>query len=92
MLLNLGNHYAANNLRNRLAKVMRHTICPKAGRRDTPIPEHAADCPACWLLSAQLDPSTVFRVYAIVPPQPPRHQLDSGKTHLAFSGLDFVLY
>ncbi len=95
--INLGGHYAGNNLRNGLANVMRRAICPETERRGTPTPEHVASCPACWLLSAQLDPGTVFRAYAIAPPQPPRHQLEAGAMFrfglsLFGSGLDFLPY
>lgn len=81
--INLGGHYAGNNLRNALANVMRRATCSQSGQRaPTPTPPddaHAATCPACWLLSANLDPGTVIRAYAVVPPLPPRSHLEAGE-------------
>lgn len=75
----LGGHYAGNNLRNALANVMRRATCAEFNRSKPPTPEHAATCPACWLLSANLDPGSVIRAYAIVPPIPPRSRLETGE-------------
>lgn len=85
--IKLGGHTAGNSLRNALANVMRRTTCPEAGRRDPryyPSPEHAAACPACWLLTANLDPGTIVRAYALIPPIPPRTDLQPGD-HFAFA-------
>lgn len=76
--LNLAGHLAGNNLRNGLASIMLYATCPKTDRRSKPTPEHAASCPACWLLAAEVDPGTVARGYALVPPQPPGYGLDAG--------------
>lgn len=78
--LNLDHHLAGNNLRNGLASIMLYATCPETHRRSKPTPEHAATCPACWLLAAELDPGTVVREYALVPPQPPRTWLEAGNT------------
>jgi hypothetical protein len=83
--IKLGGHYAGNALRNALANVMRHATCPETARRGDPTPTlpsnaHAATCPACWLLAANLDPGTIVRAYALVPPIPPRYQLAAGET------------
>ena len=77
-LIKCGGHYAGNALRNALANVMLRATCPEAARRGDPSPEHAATCPACWLLAANLDPGTIVRAYALVPPMPPRQQLAAG--------------
>lgn len=95
--VHLGGHAAGNNLRNGLANVMRRATCPETGRRGVPTPEHAAVCPACRLLAAEFDPGTVFRPYAIVPPQPPRRQVRPGDMFsfgltLFGSGRDYLPY
>lgn len=76
--INLGGHTAGNTLRNALANVMRRATCPEYSRRRDPDPAHAATCPACWLLAANLDPGTIVRAYAVVPPIPPRSRLEAG--------------
>ncbi|MCA9925256.1 MAG: CRISPR system precrRNA processing endoribonuclease RAMP protein Cas6 [Anaerolineales bacterium] len=76
--IKLGGHHAGNSLRNALANVMRRAVCPETSRRGDPTPEHAATCPACWLLSANLDPGTVVRAYALIPPTPPQYDLQPG--------------
>lgn len=78
--IRLGGHYAGNNLRNGLANVMRRAVCPEAQRRGDPSPEHTAVCPVCWLLASNLNPGTVVRAYAIVPPIPPKNHLQKGDT------------
>ena len=82
--IKFGGHYAGNNLRNALANVMRRATCPENGRHGDPTPEHVATCPACWLIAANLDPGTIVRAYAVVPPIPARHQLQAGE-HFAFA-------
>ena len=95
--IKLGGHYAGNGLRNGLANVMLRATCPEGGRRSEPAPEHAATCPACWLLAANLDPGTIVRAYALVPPLPPRQQVADGDS-FAFGltlfgrGFDFLPY
>ncbi|MCP4417784.1 MAG: CRISPR system precrRNA processing endoribonuclease RAMP protein Cas6 [Chloroflexi bacterium] len=76
--IKLGGHYAGNNLRNALANVMRRTVCPETRRNGNPSPEHTAACPACWLLTSNLDPGTVIRAYALIPPIPPQWNLSPG--------------
>ena len=78
--INFGGHYAGNNLRNALANVMRRATCPDRNRQGDPSPAHAATCPACWLLTANLDPGTIVRAYAVVPPIPARHQLQADES------------
>lgn len=80
--IKLGGHYAGNSLRNALANVMRHATCPENRQRGDrpPSPAHAATCPACWLLTADLDPGTIVRAYAIVPPIPGKWDLAPGDT------------
>lgn len=75
----LDGHMAGNNLRNALANVMLHATCPETSRRETPTPEHAAVCPACWLLAAETDPGSVVRAYTVVPPQPSRQRVPAGE-------------
>ena len=76
--IKMGGHYAGNNLRNALANVMRRSTCPETSRRGDPTPAHAATCPACWLLTANLDPGTVVRAYALIPPIPTQYDLNPG--------------
>lgn len=83
-VIKLGRHYAGNNLRNALANVMLRATCPKGyGRYQPPQAQpsdaHVAACPACWLLAANLDPGSVVRAYAVVPPMPARHELAEGE-------------
>ena len=61
-------HMAGNALRNGLAQIMRQTTCPEQTNRPKPTAEHAAICPACFLLAADIEPGTVTRGYALVPP------------------------
>ena len=77
--IKLGGHYAGNNLRNALANVMRRATCSETLRQGDPSPEHTAVCPACWLLASNLDPGTVVRAYAVVPPLPPKYDLALGE-------------
>lgn len=75
----LDHHLAGNNLRNALANVMLHATCPETSRRAQPTPEHAAVCPACWLLAAETDPGRVVRAYTVVPPLPARERVPAGQ-------------
>lgn len=77
--VNLGGYYAGSNLRNALANVMRRAVCDETRQRGDPAPEHAAVCPACWLFTANLDPGTVVRAYALIPPLPPAQRLEAGE-------------
>ncbi|MFQ5399996.1 MAG: CRISPR system precrRNA processing endoribonuclease RAMP protein Cas6 [Anaerolineae bacterium] len=75
----LARHYAGNNLRNALASVMLRATCSETNRRAKPTSEHAAACPACWLLSAEINPGSVVRAYALVPPLPLRDVVQPGE-------------
>lgn len=69
--IRLGHYQGAERLRDALAQVMLRAVCPETQRARKPTPEHAAACPACWLLAADTDPGTVRRVYSLAGPQPP---------------------
>ncbi len=73
--IKLGGHYAGSNLRNALSNVMRRAVCDETRRHGDPSPEHTAVCPACYLFSSNLDPGTIVRAYAIVPPLPALHDV-----------------
>jgi hypothetical protein len=95
--LKLAGHLAGNNLRNAMANVMRYSTCPETNRRERPSPEHAATCPACWLLSADLDPGSVVRAYCVLPPMPPQDYLQPGESFvfgltIFGDGLQFLPY
>ncbi|MEW5987707.1 MAG: hypothetical protein AB1791_13825, partial [Chloroflexota bacterium] len=66
--VHLGRYEAGERLRNALASVMLRATCPQTHRAAKPSPEHAAVCPACWLLAAEVDPGSVVRAYSLVPP------------------------
>ncbi len=66
-----GQYQGAERLRDALAQVMLRAVYPETRRTENPSPEHAAVCPACWLLASQTDPIAVRRVYSFVGPQPP---------------------
>lgn len=98
--INLGGHTAGNSLRNALANVMRRTTYPEShgdGRHSDPSPEHKAGCSACWLLTYTLDPGTIVRADAFIPPIPSRTHLQPGY-HFAFAltlfgdGFRYLLY
>jgi hypothetical protein len=63
--IKLGEYQGAERLRDALAQVMLRTVCPNTQRTEKPSPEHAAVCPACWLLAAQTDPGEVRRATAL---------------------------
>lgn len=69
--IRLGQYQSAERLRDGLAQIMLRAVCPETRRAERPSPEHAAVCPACWLLAAQTDPGAVRRVYSLAGPQPP---------------------
>ena len=77
--VHLHHHHAGNSIRNAIANVMLHATCPLHPRPQAPPPEHVATCPACWLLAANLEPGSVVRAYAIVPPIPPIRSLAAGE-------------
>jgi hypothetical protein len=64
----LGGYQGGERLRNALASVLLQATCPENPRRKQPTPEHAAVCPACWLLAAEVEPGEVRRAYSLVPP------------------------
>ncbi len=70
---------AGNYLRNGMASVMLRATCTETHRTARPTPEHAARCPACWLLAAQVEPGKVRRAYSMAPPLPARQQLRPGE-------------
>lgn len=63
-------YMAGNALRNGLANIMLKATCPDRARQAIPTPEHAATCPACYLLAAETEPGAVVRNYAMIPPLP----------------------
>ena len=71
--IKLGGYQAGERLRDALASVMLRAVCPEMQRGEKPTPQHAAGCPACWLLAADTDPGNVRRAYTLAPPLP---QLD----------------
>lgn len=73
--IRLGQYQGAERLRDALAQVMLRAVCPETRRAQKPSPEHAAVCPACWLLAADTDPGLVRRVYSLAGPQPPMDTL-----------------
>jgi hypothetical protein len=77
--IRLGQYQGAERLRDGLAQVMLRAVCPETLRRERPTPEHAAVCPACWLLASQTDPIAVRRIYSFVGPQPPLDVLAPGQ-------------
>lgn len=78
--IKLGEYQGAERLRDALAQVMLRAVCPDTQRAEKPSPEHAAACPACWLLAAQTDPGAVRRVYSLAGPQPPLDTLVPNQT------------
>lgn len=90
----LRHHWAGNYLRGALGDILLRTTCPHNGRGSA---EHSALCPACWLLTHRLDPGHARRAYSLVPPLPPREQVEPGQ-RFAFTltlfgdGWQFVPY
>ena len=74
--INLGGYWAGNRLRGALGYILLHNTCPENGRGDI---QHAATCPACWLLSHRLDASHARRAYSIVPPLPAPERVETGQ-------------
>jgi hypothetical protein len=60
-------HKGGNALRNGLADTMLEVYCPERKRSPVPTAEHAAVCPACYLLAANPSPGRIPRGYAIIP-------------------------
>lgn len=79
--IKLGGHFAGNSLRNAFANILRRNSCVDAQNdpRFYPSDEHVRTCPACWLLTSNLDPGTIVRTYAFIPPLPPRYDLEAGE-------------
>ena len=94
----LNDHRAGDYLRNALASVMLRSVCPETRRDEKPTPEHAAVCPVCWLLAAEIEPGRVHRAYALVPPIPPRQIISPGErfsfvlTLFGEDGFSFLSY
>lgn len=78
--IRFGRYKAGNSLRNGLANTMLRTTCPEQRRNPIPTPEHAATCPACYLLAANTDPGSITRGYSIVPPLPDRGRYQAGES------------
>lgn len=78
--IKLGEYQAGERLRDALAQVMLRAVCPETKRAEKPSPEHAAVCPACWLLAADIDPGAVRRAYTMAGPQPPVDTLAPNQT------------
>ena len=88
---------AGNYLRNGMASVMLRATCTETHRTARPTPEHAAHCPACWLLAAHVEPGKVRRAYSMAPPLPSRQQVEPGEPFsfgisLYGEGLGFLPY
>lgn len=77
--IRLGNYRGAERLRDAVALVMLRSVCPETLRSEKPSPEHAAVCPACWLLAADSEPGLVRRAYSLVGPLPKVDVLESGQ-------------
>lgn len=97
--IRLDGYQAGDRLRNALAQVMLRSACPQTigARPARPTAEHAAECPVCWLLAAEVEPGDVRRAYSIVPPIPPRQSLAPGELFdfaltLFGDGLRFLPY
>lgn len=67
--IKLDGYRAGHYLRGALGNVLLRFVCPEP-KGTKPTPEHAAVCPACWLLSAEVDPGQVRRAYSLCPPLP----------------------
>ena len=70
----LDGHHAGNNLRNAPCQRHSHDTLPRDPPPRLPTPEHAAVCPACWLLASETDPGSVVRAYSVIPPRHPRER------------------
>ena len=72
-LVRLSGYNAGSQLRGALGNVMRRAYCAEAHRTNgrTPLPNHAAACPVCWLLAANEHPGEERRGYALIPPLNP---------------------
>lgn len=77
--IHLDHHWAGNRLRGALGYILLNTTCTQPYRQTIPTPEHAATCPACWLLSHKLDPAHARRAYSIVPPIPSQQIVHPGR-------------
>ncbi len=75
----LNGFMAGHYLRGALGNRMLTAFCPENPRREKPTPEHAAVCPACWLLAAETAPGEVRRAYALRPPLPPLERVEPGQ-------------
>jgi hypothetical protein len=100
--IKLGGYQAGERLRDGLASVMLRAVCPESRRNQRPTPEHAAQCPACWLLAYEAEHGAaasgmVRRAYTLAPPTPPLDVVQSGESFafdltLFGSGFDYLPY
>lgn len=93
----LNEHKAGHYLRGALGNVMLRRTCSENPRGEKPTPEHAAVCPACWLLAAEVEAGEVRRAYSVVPPLPPVDLVQTGESFsfvltLYGQGLQFLPY
>ncbi len=94
----LGREKAGHRLRGALGQVMLRAYCPEQQRNPKPLPEHAAICPACWLLAHETTPGEARRVYSLVPPLPLPTVIPAGNrfsftlTLFGEAGLNFLAY
>ncbi len=94
----LGREKAGHRLRGALGQVLLRAYCPEQRRNPIPTPEHAALCPACWLLAHETTPGAVRRVYSLVPPLPlpevilPEQRFAFTLTLYGEAGLRFLPY
>ncbi|MFN3309481.1 MAG: CRISPR system precrRNA processing endoribonuclease RAMP protein Cas6 [Anaerolineales bacterium] len=95
--LHLGGYQSAQRLRDGLASVMMNAVCTHTPRGQKPDPEHAATCPACWMLLHEAEAGEARRSYSLVGPQPPLDILEAGQEfHFTLTlfgrGYDFLSY
>lgn len=96
-VVKLNEHKAGHYLRGALGNVMLRRTCPENPRGENPTSEHAAVCPACWLLAAEVEPGEVRRAYSVIPPIPPVDTVQRGERFsftltLYGQGLRFLPY
>lgn len=95
--LKLSEHKAGHYLRGAIGNVMLQSTCPETRRREKLTPEHAAVCPVCWLLAAEVDPGDVRRAYSLTPPLPALDLVQPGASFsftltLYGRGLEYLPY
>jgi len=95
--INLDGFKMGHHLRGALGKMMLQAVCPDTFRGVSPTPEHAAVCPVCWLLAAEVSPGDVRRCYSLVPPLPVLQTVQPGERFsfvltLYGEGIQFLPY